>query len=402
MTRRGSIYRRCTKCGRKVPKRSCESCGTDRFTWAYTVDVGHVGGKRRQRSKSGFVTKAATSTALASIQISVSKGTYVESSRQTVAGFLTDEWLPAIASTIRPTTHRSYQLHVERHINPHIGTHRLQQLNGSHLNSFYAALLGDGRLNGPGGLAPATVRRIHATVHRAFRDAVRWGRVTRSPADQADPPKTNATKAKEMKTWTATELNEFLTGVEGHRLHAAILLASSTGVRRGELLGLQWSDLDLDAATLSIRRALVAVGYEVRMSEPKTRRARRVIALDTHTVGVLRQHRAIQAKERLAWGPAWTDTGHVFTREDGALIHPDSFTKLFDRLVRGSGLARIRLHDLRHSHATLALQAGVHPKVVSERLGHASVGITLDTYSHAIPAMHEEAAERIASLVFDR
>ncbi len=181
-----------------------------------------------------------------------------------------------------------------------------------------------------------------------------------------------------------------------------MIFAASTRVRRGELLGLQWGDLDLDAKTVSIRRSLVTVGYKTYLSEPKTRRARRQLAFDAHTVAALRQHRVNQAQELLAWGPVSTETGHVFVREDGSLVHPDSFTKLFDRRVRRSCLPQIRLHDLRHSHATLALRAGVHPKVVSERLGHASVGITLDVYSHAISAMQEEAAERIASLVFDR
>ena len=398
--RRGTIYRRCTKCGRKVPRKTCPGCGYDRFSWAYVVDTGHVGAKRRQQAKSGFATKAEANAALTDVQAAVARGIHVEPSKLTVADFLTNEWLPAIDATIRPTTFRSYQLHVDLHINPRLGTHRLQQLTGASLNAFYSTLLTEGRLIGPGGLAPATVRRIHATAHRAFRDAVRWGRLTRNPADQADPPKTTATGAMEMKTWSASELRSFLDAIRDHRLYPAFVVAASTGVRRGELLGLQWDDVDLGAATLSIRRALVAVGYQAQLGEPKTRRARRQLALDAHTIAVLRQHRVNQAQERLAWGPAWTNNGHVFTREDGSLIHPDGFTKLFGRLVRGSGMPRIRLHDLRHGHATLALEAGVHPKVVSERLGHASIGITLDTYSHAIPAMQEEAAERIAALIF--
>lgn len=203
-----------------------------------------------------------------------------------------------------------------------------------------------------------------------------------------------------MRTWTSEELKQFLRFVDGDRLMAAWMLASTTGLRRGEVLGLRWQDVDLDAARASVRQTLVSVAYEIRLSTPKTARGRRSVALDTRTVAALRAHKKRQAAERLAWGEAYETTGLVFTREKGAAIHPDRFTQMFDKHVRQSGLSRIRLHDLRHTHATLALAAGVHPKVVSERLGHATVAFTLDVYSHAIPALQEDAAERIADLLF--
>lgn len=205
-----------------------------------------------------------------------------------------------------------------------------------------------------------------------------------------------------MATWTAGELRQFLDHLRGDRLHSAFVLAATTGMRRGEVAGLQWADLDLDARTISIRRARVSVGGRAQLSEPKTRGSRQQISIDPTTIATLRHHRAQQLRERVAWGPAWQDTGFVFTREDGTAIHPETFTKVFQHQVRSAGLPVIRLHDLRHTHATLALRAGIHPKVISERLGHANVGITLDTYSHAIPAMQEEAADQIAALVFDQ
>jgi integrase len=196
-------------------------------------------------------------------------------------------------------------------------------------------------------------------------------------------------------------LRRFIREVRGDRLYAAWLAAATTGLRRGEVLGLMWTDVDFDKGRLSVRRARVSSGGVVVLSEPKTRRSRRVVALDQTTTAALREHRTRQLEERLAWGAAWVDTGFVFTREDGTPLHPESLSKMFQWRVRRAGLPRIRFHDLRHTHATLALQAGVHPKVVSERLGHSSIRITLDTYSHAIPAMQEEAAERIAALIFD-
>jgi integrase len=172
-----------------------------------------------------------------------------------------------------------------------------------------------------------------------------------------------------------------------------------TGMRRGEAAGLRWVDVDLKSARISVCQARVTVGYKVQLSEPKTRRVRRSIALDGGTVSVLRHWKGGQARERLEWGPAWTNTGYVFTREDGLPYHPDRVTKLFEEAVERLNLPRIRLHDLRHTHATIALSAGVHPKVVSERLGHANISITLDTYSHAVPALEEEAAAKLAAML---
>ena len=173
-----------------------------------------------------------------------------------------------------------------------------------------------------------------------------------------------------------------------------------TGMRRGEALGLRWDDIDLEAGRLSVRRALIPSGREVVVSEPKTPRGRRSIALDPETVAVLKAQAARQLAEQADWQEGWTDSGYVFTTENGESLDPEDVTRYFRQAVKKSMLPTIRLHDLRHTHATLALQAGVHPKVVSERLGHATVSITLDTYSHAIPAMQEEAAQLIAGLVF--
>ena len=172
-----------------------------------------------------------------------------------------------------------------------------------------------------------------------------------------------------------------------------------TGLRRGEALGLRWADLDLERARLSVRRSLVPINGTVEVHEPKTSRGRRVVALDPFTVSVLNTWSRCQKEEHLEWGPAWTDSGLVFTRTDGKLIHPERVSKAFRARVKKSGLPPIHLHDLRHTHATLALAAGVHPKVVSDRLGHATVAITLDIYSHAVPALSEEAAATVAALV---
>jgi len=171
-------------------------------------------------------------------------------------------------------------------------------------------------------------------------------------------------------------------------------------MRRGEAIGLRWSDVDLEGGRLAVRRALIPINREVVVSEPKTAKGRRVIALDPGTVEVLKAQAARQLEEQDDWDEGWVETGLVFTAENGAALDPESISRYWRQAVKKSLLPSIRLHDLRHTHATLALQAGIHPKAVSERLGHASVSITLDTYSHAIPAMQEEAAALIAGLVF--
>lgn len=399
MSRRGLTFKRCGKCGSRVENKKCAKCGGESFSWSYVVDVAQPGEKRKQRSKAGFKTRKEAQAALNDILGSLQRGSYVGPSKTTLADFLQDEWLPAIEGTIRPSTLRSYRLQVEKHVVPRLGSVPLQRLDGGAINRFYASLADDGRTDGNGGLSPASVRRVHASLHRALKDAVRWGKLTRNPADAAYPPRVRAHAAKEMTTWTVEELRSFLDSVADDPLYALWLTLASTGMRRGEALGLRRSDLDLDAGRASIRRTLIAIGYELHHSTPKTAKGNRQIALDPRTVEALKAHRTAQVKEQLAMGEHYEDNGLVFSRPDGTPIHPDRASKMFNQLVARSGLRRIRLHDLRHTHATIALRAGIHPKVVSERLGHGSITITLDTYSHAIPAMQEEAAETVAALV---
>jgi integrase len=204
------------------------------------------------------------------------------------------------------------------------------------------------------------------------------------------------------KTWSPLELRTFLEVAARDRLSAAFRLMATSGLRRSETLGLRWTDVLLDEARLRVRQTLVLVGHEpVLRPKPKTASSRRLVALDASTVAALREHRRQQLEDRLKWGQAWTDSGLVFTREDGKPVHPDWFSKRFVSIVKTTDLPRIPLKNLRHTHATIALRAGVPAAVVQQRLGHSSVAITMDIYTDSIPAMHEEAAEQIAGLVRD-
>jgi integrase len=370
-------------------------------SWAVVVEVGRDPntGKRVRKWHSGYRTKRDAERARIEILSRLDHGTYVSPDRRTVGSYLEGDWLPAVKARLKASTWDSYSRNIRLHISPELGPIPLQALTATRLNEFYASLISEGRRDGNGGLAPKTVRYLHGIIRKALADAARWNLLQRNVADQADPPTIRST-APEMKTWTADELAQFLDFVSDDQLYAAWVVAATAGLRRGEVLGLRWIDIDLNASRLSVQQTLVSVAYETRFSVPKTARSRRSVSLDATTVAALRAHRKRQLEERMSWGQAYRDSGLVVTREDGTLVHPDRFTQMFDKHVKDAGLPRIRLHDLRHTHATLALAAGVHPKVVSERLGHATVAFTLDVYSHAVPALQEEAADRIAALIF--
>jgi integrase len=368
--------------------------------WYVVVESGRdTAGKRVRKWHSGYATRKEAERARTEILSRLDGGTYVEPLRQTYGDFLEQDWLPAIRTRVRPSTWDSYARNVRLHIVPELGSERLQAITPARLNRLYAEMLESGRIGSARGLAPKTVRYVHGIIRKAFADAVRWNVVQRNVADLADPPKVGAA-GREMQAWTADELRTFLEHIADERLYAAYFLAATTGMRRGEILGLRWQDVDLDVARLSVRQTIVNVAYEIKVAEPKTARSRRSIALDQHTVAVLRAWRKVQLEDRMLLGDDYENSGLVFTREDGRFVHPDRYSQLCEKLVASSQLRRIRLHDLRHTHATLALAAGVHPKVVSERLGHATVAFTLDVYSHAVPALQEEAADRVAALVF--
>jgi integrase len=272
---------------------------------------------------------------------------------------------------------------------PALGGLPLQGLMPTHLNKLYGDLRTAGR-------APKTIRNIHGVLSKALADAERWGLVGRNAACLADVP---AIARPKLRVWSPEQTRAFLAAVANDRLFAAWLLAATTGMRRGELLGLRWEDIDLDTGVVRVAQARVRAGNQVVAGEPKTARGRRTIALDPTTVAALRQHRKRQTEERLAAGPDYADSGLAFTMPGGTPIHPNRFSLWFRRHVRAAGLPAIRLHDMRHSYATAGLAAGVPPKVMSERLGHATVAFTLDTYTSALPAMDKSAADVVAGLI---
>jgi integrase len=321
----------------------------------------------------------------------------VEPSRLTVGAYLTEMWLPSMANQVRATTLGGYRHNVRAYIVPRLGDIRLQRLTTARVGAFYGELVASGGQKGRP-LSPKTVRYVHATLRRALRDAVADGLVVRNVAAQARPPRA---RRVEMHTWTAAEVGIFLASVREDRLYAAWLLLATLGLRRGELLGLRWADVDLTSGRIAIRQTLVMVDGKPAMAEPKTAKGRRSLILAPQVLEAVRVHHAYQAAERLSWGADYTDSGLVVTAEAGRPLHPESLSGQFVREAKRAGLPQIRLHDLRHSVASILLAQGVHPKVVSEQLGHATIALTLDTYSHVIPSLQQEAAGVIAAAILD-
>jgi integrase len=267
--------------------------------WAFVIDVGKdESGARRQKWTSGLRTKKEAEAALTQALRRLDRGDYSEPSSQNLENYL-QEWLPSIRSTVRASTWINYSSLVRVQVIPRLGRVELRKLDASRLNMFYAELLKEGRIDGRGGLSPRTVQYTHTVLHRALRDAVRRGLLIRNVCDLADPPES---RSPEIRVWTKASLRAFLRHVEGDRAFAAWVLLATTGMRKGEVLGLRWQDVELDTGRLSVRQALTGAGYKLAFTEPKTKRSRRNIALDPRTVQVLRVHQAQQLEQAARWG----------------------------------------------------------------------------------------------------
>lgn len=332
------------------------------------------------------------------------QGETVVSEKLTLAQYLTTKWLPVQETRLRTSTYDSYRRNIELHVIPALGQRQLDQLTVEDIDLFYARLLKNGRKKkSPGekgearGLSPKSVHNIHVMLNKALGDAARKGTVIRNVVALADAPSLQARKRPEIKAWDISQLVAFLDAISPHRMAPAFHFAAHTGMRRGEILGLRWRDLDLDAGRVSVRQALVSVAYEVSISDVKTGTSRRTIDIDTGVVQVLQDWWKTRTEERDGSEP--TEHDLVFVKGDGTSMHPDIFSQLFDRTVAKIDVPAISLHDLRHTHATLLLKAGVHVKVVSERLGHANVAFTMNVYQHVLPGMQAEAADTFALLI---
>ena len=281
-------------------------------------------------------------------------------------------------------------------ITPYVGGLKLNKLQPAHISNLYSELLISGKHNGEGGLSKRSVLHVHRVLKTALTRAVKWQVLLRNPCDAVDPPKPDK---KERQTFTAEETLDLLEKTQGNRLFLPILLAVTTGMRRGEVLGLRWKDIDLDKKRLYVRQSVVSTKeHGVEIKSPKTGSSSRSIALPQTTIDGIRQYRSKQAELYLKLGIGLTPDSMLFDEYTGFNV-PNSLTIAYAYFIKSHGFKHVTFHDLRHTHATHLLEKNINPKIVSERLGHSTIALTMNTYSHVMPTMQEEAANAIEQML---
>ncbi|MEW6047012.1 MAG: site-specific integrase [Bacillota bacterium] len=358
-------------------------------------------GKRRYHNKTIHGTKKDAQRYLTAVLRERDLGTFAEPTRMTLDEYL-DKWLEAaVKPRVQTRTYEDYEAILKRYVREPLGAKRLHQLMPLDIQGVYSKLLDRG-------LSAKTICTLHTVLRNALEQAVKWGLISQNPANRVEVP---GRRHREMYAMSKDEVAAFLEAAREDRFYTLFLLAVTTGMRPGEYLALQWKDVDLEAGQLYVRRALSRRHNKQDLNtsipawsfkEPKTPKSRRSIRLSPTVVQALRLHKAAQAAQRLKAGATYHNLDLVFAGEDGLPLHANSLTRRhFKPILKKAGLpSKIRLYDLRHTCATLLLKARVHPKIVSELLGHSTVTQTLDIYSHVLPDMQEEVPDSMEALLF--
>ena len=364
-----------------------------RYKGSYTIvlNLGHdpTTGKRKQQWVSIKGTKKEAEKRLSELLNQLDNGTFIKPGKTTLGEYL-ERWLADYAKpNLSPRGFERYAGIIKKHIIPDMGSITLTQLRPEHLQKHYTARLNDG-------LSARTIRYHHAVIHKALQTAVKWGLLSRNVADGVDLPRARRT---EMQTWDEDDITRFLEAAKDSSYYALFYTALYTGMRRSELLGLKWTDVDLMLGQVHVKRSLhhLKDGSYV-FTQPKSARSRRTIDLSPSTISTIKEHHEKQKLERIMLGVPLTDDDLVFSHFDGKPLRPNTITRAWTMLAARAGVKVIRFHDARHTHASLMLKQGIHPKIVQERLGHASISMTLDTYSHVMPGLQQAAAESFDKL----
>jgi len=358
--------------------------------WYYVIELGKdAQGKRKQKKKRGFKTKKEAQTALTKTLHELNSGTYIEPSSQTLGEYLL-EWLEYKKTNVAESTYATYYYNLKKHILPELQDIPLANLKPLHVQQFYSKLLNETKLN------HNTVRKIHTMLVNALDRAVKFDMVLKNAAKLVDPPK--ETKS-EMDVWDIDEVRSFLEIAKRSPFYMVYLIAINTGMRQGEILGLSWDHVNLEDNIIYVKQTLSNDGKTLK-STTKTAAGMRTIAIPKEFSAELKRHKLEQKKHKLRLGPLYTDLNLVNATELGTPINPSNLRRNYNSLIKKAGLKRIRFHDLRHTHATLLLKQGVHPKIVAERLGHADTRMTLDRYSHLLPNMQKETAQKFGELLY--
>jgi len=363
--------------------------------WAIVLDVPNEG-KRRRKWHTFHGTKRQAETECARLIAELAGGNYIEPSKTTLQEYFV-EWLKHEKANVSPKTLQRYEELLLKNIAPVIGAITLNKLSAAAVDGAWGKLLESGRRDGKGGLSPRTVHHCRRVMLTAMEQAVKWDLLKRNPVAITRPPKVERTK---MQAYDADQTANLIEAFRGTRMFMPVLLAVMCGLRRGEIAALRWRDVDLsdNRRLLSVRESAEQTKEGVRYKEPKSGNAR-TVALSTTMLAELKAHRARQAEEQLRIGLRPDADSFVVAQVDGSPLQPRSLTHEWVRILAKTSLPTIRFHDLRHSHATQLLAAGVHPKIASERLGHSTIGITLDLYSHVMPGMQANAAEQVDAAI---
>ena len=424
-------------------------------TWYYRVDIeaDPVTGRRRRENRGGYETEDQAWSAALDLRREQQSGRRLDRTRRTVSEFF-EEWLTSVSSSVKPSTLQNYTDYLRAYVLPAIGHRQLRDVTVPMLNLFYGRLVTQGRIKtdastvmyeywvsrrtdraglGPTpaavaaacgvsihaaraaltrfragrqptapspGLAPKTVRNVHRLLHRAFGDAVTWQYLAQNPADHARLPRQGRSRPTRPQPWTIDELTAWLRVAASDRFAAIWMVAATTGMRRSELAGVAREDLDLDEGTLRVAATRIVVDGRTIDSDGKTDSGVRTLSLDPGTVELLRHYLDVLDEEREAFGSGYLGGhGKLMRYEDGRPVHADSITRRFNRLVDKAGVRRIRLHDVRHTYATLLLDVGVQPKIVSDRMGHANMSVTFQIYGHRSTGRDREAADLVGGLI---
>jgi integrase len=363
---------------------------TQRSEGSWTIQVSggfNDAGKRVRLTRTVRGSRRDAERALTKLQREADTGTAVADGRTPFASYLVDRWLPHVETRVRPKTWQRYEGAVRLHVVPRIGRVKMANLRPHHIQDVLDAMTADG-------CSAASVHKVYRIVSSSLRDAIGWQILTTNPAAGVKPPKA---ERGELHVPTSEQVRTLLDAAADTAYELPLVLSATTGMRRGEVLGLRWAAVDLDAGELTVTATLQRVRGVTTFVAPKTERSRRKITLPPVTVDALRRHRKAQTERRLLLGAAWRDLDLVVDRGDGEHMDPDTFSTGFRRAAASAGLEGARLHDLRHAFATTLLRAGVNVKVVSEALGHERTAFTMDTYAHVLPTMGKQAAAAIQS-----
>ena len=385
-----------------------------RNSWDFWVDLARGSdGKRNRKHVTVKGTWQKAESERARMLAEVGAGSYIDPTNLTVSAYL-DHWMSLTSNARSGKTNDEYRRIIDNHLRPCLGHVHVAKLKPLHIQAYYTDRLENGRCKlperppakrprldaegkpiprvvPPKGLSAQTVRHHHTLLHKALEDAVRWQLIAANAADAADPPKI---VREEMKILTTEQVRMLLEAAASSSYRIALALAVATGMRRGELLALRWQDVDLETGMVTVSRSVQQTrGRVLAIKGTKTGKTR-LLPISTRTVQELIRHRGIQAQHRLWIGETWEDNDLVVARPNGAIVVPDVLSNRFHEIANKAGLLPIRLHDLRHTHVAILISQGEHAKVISERLGHSSIAITMDRYGHLFPALSRSAADR--------